>query len=138
MGTNGHRLCDQRLRHGRLILLRRIIGLNKALVDAWGYYDQLWPNVGSTVARLLSLIIFSYFGATLVSQVNSGQVPVSRIDDLATRILASYYYLKQDSGYPRYGMPCFLHWFLLIFYSVNFDSWGGSGSHVNVQGDHKT
>ncbi|KAG8834777.1 hypothetical protein FRC18_001522, partial [Serendipita sp. 400] len=45
--------------------------------------------------------------------------------DLATRILASWYYLGQDSGYP----------------AVNFDSWSSSSSanqHVNVQGDHKT
>ncbi|KAG8810290.1 hypothetical protein FRC17_002991 [Serendipita sp. 399] len=64
----------------------------------------------------------TYFGQTLVQQVQNGNVPQSRIDDLATRILASYYYLGQDSGYP----------------SVNFNSWqSGGGSHVNVQGDHK-
>ncbi|KAG9055779.1 hypothetical protein FS842_001235 [Serendipita sp. 407] len=67
----------------------------------------------------------TYFGQTLVTQVQNGNVPQSRIDDLATRILASWYYLGQDSGYP----------------AVNFDSWSSSSSanqHVNVQGDHKT
>ena len=60
-------------------------------------YVSLWHDIG------LAKPEFRYYGATLVSQVNNGQVPLSRIDDLATRILASYYYLKQDSGYPRYA-----------------------------------
>ncbi|KAI5121415.1 hypothetical protein M0805_003187 [Coniferiporia weirii] len=65
----------------------------------------------------------SYFGPALVSAVQSGQVPESRIDDMATRILAAWYLLGQDSGYP----------------AVNFDAWNSaSGTHVNVQGDHAT
>lgn len=64
----------------------------------------------------------SYFGPALQTAVNNGQVAQSRLDDMATRILASWYLLGQDSGYP----------------SVNFDSWNsGSGSHVDVQGNHK-
>ncbi|KAK1229387.1 hypothetical protein PQX77_007564 [Marasmius sp. AFHP31] len=66
----------------------------------------------------------TYFGDTLVQAVNNGQVSQSRIDDLATRILAAWYLLKQDSGFP----------------AVNFDSWninGPGNSHVNVQGNHK-
>ncbi|KAG8939326.1 hypothetical protein FRC03_006374, partial [Tulasnella sp. 419] len=42
----------------------------------------------------------SYFGPALVSAVQNGQVPQSRLDDIATRILAGWYYLGQDSGYP--------------------------------------
>ncbi|CAE6431419.1 unnamed protein product [Rhizoctonia solani] len=67
----------------------------------------------------------TYFGSNLVNSVNSGQVSQSRIDDLATRILAAWYLLGQDSGYP----------------AVNFDSWNINDSfnkHVDVQGDHKT
>ena len=41
---------------------------------------------------------------------------------MAVRILAAYYLLGQDSGYP----------------AVNFNAWNGGGSHVNVQGDHAT
>lgn len=41
---------------------------------------------------------------------------------MAVRILAAYYLLDQDSGYP----------------AVNFNAWNGGGSHVNVQGDHAT
>ncbi|KAG8737691.1 hypothetical protein FRC12_017053 [Ceratobasidium sp. 428] len=67
----------------------------------------------------------TYFGSNLVSSVNSGQVSQSRIDDLATRILAAWYLVGQDSGYP----------------AVNFDSWNinsGFNQHVNVQGNHGT
>ncbi|KAL1952140.1 hypothetical protein VTO73DRAFT_1289 [Trametes versicolor] len=64
----------------------------------------------------------TYFGQNLVSAVQSGQVPQSRIDDMATRILAAWYLLGQDSGFP----------------AVNFNSWNtGQGSHIDVQADHK-
>lgn len=64
----------------------------------------------------------SYFGPALQTAVNNGQVSQSRLDDMATRILASWYLLGQDSGYP----------------AVNFNSWSSSsGSHVDVQGTHK-
>ena len=63
----------------------------------------------------------SYFGPALVNAVNSGQVPTSRLDDMATRILAAYYVQGQDQGYP----------------AVNFNTWNSSkGQHVNVQDDH--
>ncbi|KAB5593843.1 Glycoside hydrolase family 3 protein [Ceratobasidium theobromae] len=65
----------------------------------------------------------TYFGSNIVSAVQNGQVSQTRIDDLATRILAAWYLLGQDSGYP----------------AVNFDSWNindGFNQHVNVQGDH--
>lgn len=41
---------------------------------------------------------------------------------MATRILAAWYLLGQDSDYP----------------AVNFNAWNGGGSHVNVQADHAT
>ncbi|EMD41674.1 glycoside hydrolase family 3 protein [Gelatoporia subvermispora B] len=63
----------------------------------------------------------TYFGQNLVNAVQSGQVPESRIDDMATRILAAWYLLGQDSGYP----------------AVNFNAWNANeGSQVNVQGNH--
>ncbi|KAI0639226.1 beta-glucosidase [Trametes polyzona] len=64
----------------------------------------------------------TYFGQNLVNAVQSGQVSEARIDDLATRILAAWYLLGQDSGFP----------------AVNFNSWNtGQGSHIDVQADHK-
>ncbi|TFK40959.1 glycoside hydrolase family 3 protein [Crucibulum laeve] len=66
----------------------------------------------------------TYFGSALVSAVQSGTVPQSRIDDMALRILAAWYLLGQDSGFP----------------AVNFDAWNINApvnTHANVQSDHK-
>lgn len=57
----------------------------------------------------------------LINAVASNQVPQSRLDDMALRILASWYFLGQDSGYP----------------ATSFNSWNGGGGGPNVQGDHK-
>ncbi|KAI0335394.1 beta-glucosidase [Cubamyces sp. BRFM 1775] len=63
----------------------------------------------------------TYFGDNLVNAVKQGDVPQERLDDMATRILAAWYMLGQDSGYP----------------AVNFNSWlSFLGQNVNVQGDH--
>ena len=67
----------------------------------------------------------SFFGSALLNAVQSGVVPESRIDDMATRILAAWYYLGQDS--PDYP-------------SINFDSRDplneATNAHVDVQADH--
>lgn len=42
-----------------------------------------------------------YWGPQLESAVRNGQVPESRVDDMVTRILAAWYRLGQDSGYPN-------------------------------------
>ena len=62
----------------------------------------------------------SYFGANLYAAVNNSQVPLTRVNDMVTRILASWYLLEQDWDYP----------------APNLDSWSSGGQHVNVQGDH--
>ncbi|KAF2469918.1 glycoside hydrolase family 3 protein [Lindgomyces ingoldianus] len=41
-----------------------------------------------------------FWGSKLQSAVSGGQVSSSRLDDMVTRILASWYLTKQDSGYP--------------------------------------
>jgi beta-glucosidase-like glycosyl hydrolase len=56
---------------------------------------------------------------------NNGTIPLSRIDDMATRILAGWYFVSQDdASYPR----------------VNFNSWlpddEATNGRVDVQGDH--
>lgn len=40
------------------------------------------------------------WGPQLTSAVNSKTVPESRVDDMVTRILAAWYVVGQDSGYP--------------------------------------
>ncbi|KAF2497446.1 beta-D-glucoside glucohydrolase [Lophium mytilinum] len=60
------------------------------------------------------------WGPALTSAISSNQVSQSRVDDMVKRILAAWYLLGQDSGYP----------------TASFDSWN-IGTH-DVQGTHKT
>ncbi|KAL0572186.1 hypothetical protein V5O48_009781 [Marasmius crinis-equi] len=67
----------------------------------------------------------SYFGGNLTAYVNNGTIPEARVDDMATRILAAWYLLKQDSpSYPP----------------TNFDAFKPdseeTNEHIDVQGDH--
>ncbi|KAF2834359.1 glycoside hydrolase family 3 protein [Patellaria atrata CBS 101060] len=61
-----------------------------------------------------------YWGQNLINAVNQRQVQQSRVDDMVKRILAAWYLVGQDSGFP----------------SVQFNSWNGNGG-PNVQGNHK-
>ena len=42
----------------------------------------------------------SYFGTPLLQAVENGSVPMERLDDMAARIMKSYYKLEQDVGFP--------------------------------------
>ncbi|TGJ83773.1 hypothetical protein E0Z10_g4987 [Xylaria hypoxylon] len=47
------------------------------------------------------------WAGNLTTAVNNGSVPESRLDDMATRILATWYKMKQEEGFPSpgIGMP---------------------------------
>jgi len=72
-----------------------------------------------------------WFGANLIDAVNNGTMPESRLTDMVTRIMAAYFKLGQDKGYP----------------AVNFDSRTRAdvldaegpqvNFHVDVQHNHK-
>ncbi|TFK51081.1 beta-glucosidase [Heliocybe sulcata] len=64
---------------------------------------------------LLPGSIISWFGETLAIAVDVGTVNETRVDDMATRVLAAWYLLGQDQDYPSPNL--------------------GSGG-PNVQGDH--
>ncbi|TFL07851.1 glycoside hydrolase superfamily [Pterulicium gracile] len=64
----------------------------------------------------------SYFGQNLTDAVNRGEINEGRVDDMATRILAGYYFAHQDKNFPP----------------VNFDGFRRTdesvNEHVDVQG----
>jgi beta-glucosidase len=70
----------------------------------------------------------SWWGAALGDAVRNGSIPMSRFDDMVTRLMAAYYKLGQDQNFPP----------------VNFDYltedtyYEGQlvNEHVNVQADH--
>jgi beta-glucosidase len=42
----------------------------------------------------------SYFGGNVTLAVNNGTINESRVDDMVRRIMAPYFYLGQDQGFP--------------------------------------
>lgn len=66
----------------------------------------------------------SYFGYNLTAAVRNGSVSIERLDDMAERILASWFLVGQDKDFPV----------------VNFDSFRrlseSNNSHVDVRGNH--
>ncbi|KAH1487041.1 hypothetical protein LV164_003311 [Aspergillus fumigatus] len=63
-----------------------------------------------------------FWGSNLEAAVADGSVPQSRLDDMVTRILAAWYLVGQDQGYPP----------------VAFSSWNGGKANVDVTADHST
>lgn len=66
----------------------------------------------------------SYFGNNLTVAVRNGSVSEARLDDMAERILAGWFFVGQDRDFPV----------------VNFDSFRRlsevNNSDVDVRGDH--
>lgn len=50
----------------------------------------------------------SWWGPNLTSYVDNGTIPESRLTDMATRIVASWYLLDQDENYPAGESRSFL------------------------------
>jgi len=67
-----------------------------------------------------------HFGADLTACVLNGTIPESRVDDMATRILASWYLLGQDS--PDYPTTNF---------NANHPLDEETNEHIDVQDDHQ-
>jgi beta-glucosidase len=61
-----------------------------------------------------------FWGPHLAAAVANGAVPQSRLDNMVTRILAAWYLVEQDKGYPE----------------VAFSSWNGGKASVDVTGNH--
>jgi beta-glucosidase len=100
-----------------------------------GFVQSDWSATMSTLSAVAGLdmtmpgdISFnsgdSYFGGNLTDYVNEGYISMARVDDMATRIIAAWYYLHQDEDYP----------------TPNFNAFNANdevnNKHVNVQADH--
>ena len=66
----------------------------------------------------------AYFGGDLTAFAINGSIAEARLDDMATRIAAAWYFLHQDEGYP----------------TPNFSAFNpvdpATNEHVDVQDDH--
>ena len=100
-----------------------------------GFVQSDWSATMSTLSAVAGLdmtmpgdITFdsgdSYFGGNLTDYVNDGYISMARLDDMATRIIAGWYFLHQDEDYP----------------TTNFNAFNSNdevnNKHVNVQADH--
>ncbi|KAJ7906290.1 glycoside hydrolase family 3 protein [Mycena leptocephala] len=101
-----------------------------------GYIMSDWSATHSTISAITGLdmtmpgdIVFqsgtTYFGANLTAYVQNNTIPAARLDDMATRIIAGWYFVHQDAGnYP----------------TTNFDAFNPASEetneHVDVQEDH--
>ena len=111
-------------------------GILKNELGFQGFVMSDWSAQHSTISAMTGLdmtmpgdVVFdsgtSYFGANLTAYVENGTIPEARLDDMATRILASWYLLGQDSpDYPTTNFNAF----------VPLDE--ATNEHIDVQGDH--
>ncbi len=113
-----------------------INGILKDELGFQGFVMSDWSAQHSTISAMTGLdmtmpgdITFdsgtSYFGPNLTAYVRNGTIPEARVDDMATRILASWYLVGQDSSdYP----PTNFNAFHPLDESTN--------EHIDVQGNH--
>ncbi|KAJ7471852.1 glycoside hydrolase family 3 protein [Mycena latifolia] len=101
-----------------------------------GYIMSDWSATHSTISAITGLdmtmpgdIFFqsqtTYFGANLTAYVQNNTIPLSRLDDMATRVIAGWYFVHQDAG---------------NFPATNFDAFNPANEetneHIDVQEDH--
>ena len=100
-----------------------------------GYVMSDWSAQHSTLSAIYGLdmsmpgdITFnsgtSWWGANLTAFVNNGSISEDRLDDMATRIAAAWYFLHQDEDYPEVNFNAF----------VPDDE--ATNEHIDVQDDH--
>ncbi|KAK0615585.1 glycoside hydrolase family 3 protein [Bombardia bombarda] len=80
-------------------ILKTELGFEGFVVSDW---DGQMSGVASANAGLdLVMPNAGFWGDNLVQAVRNGSVSEHRLDDMATRILAAWYYLHQETGYPN-------------------------------------
>ncbi|ESK85620.1 glycoside hydrolase family 3 protein [Moniliophthora roreri MCA 2997] len=112
-------------------VLKREFGFQGYVVSDWGATQSTIAAIPGLDMNMPGDFVFSFdrtgshFGGNLTAYVQNGTLPEARVDDMATRILASWYLLHQDSpDYPQ----------------VNFDARNPldatTNEHLDVQADH--
>ncbi|RYP04174.1 hypothetical protein DL764_004625 [Monosporascus ibericus] len=103
---------DDKTMH-ELYLCKAMNGLLKGELGFQGFVVSDWGAQMSGVASALAGLDVAMpngagkWAGNLSLAINNGSVPESRLDDMATRVLASWYKMKQDEDFPApgYGMP---------------------------------
>ncbi|KAK3685401.1 glycosyl hydrolase family 3 N terminal domain-containing protein [Podospora appendiculata] len=83
-------------------LLKTELGFEGFVVSDWGAQHA---GVATALAGLdMAMPSDDLWGSHLADAVKNGSVPESRLDDMATRIVAAWYQLGQDKGFPMPGI----------------------------------
>ena len=100
--NNSYGCANSKTQNG---LLKTELGFQGAVTSDW---DAMHAGVASALAGMDMVMPNSQlWGSKLVDAVRNGSVPEARLDDMATRIIASWYQMKQDQDFPDpgVGMP---------------------------------
>ena len=87
-------------------LLKGELGFQGFIVSDWGGQHAGYASAAAGLDQAMPEGS-PYWGANLTKAINNGSLPESRLDDMATRIIAAWYQMGQDTGYPSpgVGMP---------------------------------
>ncbi|KAI0442735.1 glycoside hydrolase superfamily [Xylaria telfairii] len=101
--NNSYGCANSKTQNG---LLKTDLGFQGFVVSDWGAQHA---GVATALAGL-DMVMPSgsqFWAENLATAVSNGSVPESRLDDMATRILATWYKMKQEDGFPSpgVGMP---------------------------------
>ena len=100
--NNSYGCANSKTQNG---LLKTELGFQGAVTSDW---DAVHAGVATALAGMDMVMPNSnLWGDKLVDAVRNGSVPEGRLDDMATRIIASWYQMKQDEDFPTpgVGMP---------------------------------
>lgn len=97
--NNSYACQNSKLLNG---ILKTELGFEGFVVSDW---EGQHAGVASANAGLdIVMPDQGFWGNKLTEAVNNGSVSTDRINDMATRILSSWYYLDQNKGYPSNGV----------------------------------
>ncbi|PHH67458.1 hypothetical protein CDD81_72 [Ophiocordyceps australis] len=84
-------------------LLKTELGFQGFVVSDW---DAQHAGTASALAGLDMAMPHGdlFWGKKLVQAVNNGSIPESRINDMATRIITTWYQFNQDASFPTPGL----------------------------------
>ncbi|GAP85818.1 putative glycoside hydrolase family 3 protein [Rosellinia necatrix] len=97
--NNSYGCANSKTQNG---LLKTELGFQGAITSDWG---ALHAGVATALAGMDMVMPNSaLWGDELVKAVKNGSIPEARLDDMAIRIIASWYQMKQDQGFPKPGI----------------------------------
>ncbi|KAJ3570985.1 hypothetical protein NPX13_g5542 [Xylaria arbuscula] len=97
--NNSYGCANSKTQNG---LLKTELGFQGAVTSDWG---ALHTGFAASLAGMDMVMPNSdLWGNELVKAVKNGSISEDRLNDMATRIIASWYQMKQDEGFPEPGI----------------------------------